>query len=156
MYSRKPPTLSVKEAAIALLSRRDHGEYELQQKLQLKGYDDTEIDSAIIFCKECNYLDDLRYAKSQVRQHIYKGHGERRIRQELNQKRVTESVVDTAMAEEATDWFELAKLTAEKKFKAGKAKEPKEYAKQVRFLQYRGYSFEQISYALNALNGELE
>lgn len=154
MYSRKPPTLSVTEAAIALLSRRDHGEYELQQKLQLKGYQDSDIESAILFCKQCNYLDDLRYAKSQVRQHIFKGHGDRRIRQELNQKRVAESVVEAAMAEEETDWFELAKLTAQKKFKTGKAIEPKEYAKQVRFLQYRGYSFEQINYALNALDEE--
>lgn len=94
-------------------------------------------------------MDDLRYAKSQVRQHVYKGHGERRIRQELNQKRVAESVIEQAMAEEPQDWFELAKLAAEKKFKGIKAKDQKEYAKQVRFLQYRGYSFDQISYALS-------
>jgi len=52
------------------------------------------------------------------------------------------------MAEEPQDWFELAKQAAEKKFKGVKAKDQKEYAKQVRFLQYRGYSFDQISYAL--------
>ncbi len=103
----------------------------------------------INFCLDHNYLDDLRYAKSQVRQHVYKGHGERRIRQELNQKRVAESIIDMAMAEEPQDWFELARMAAEKKFKGIKAKDQKEYAKQVRFLQYRGYSFDQISYALS-------
>ncbi len=145
---RQAPSLSSKEAAIQLLSRRDHGEYELYQKLTLKGYSDEEVQAAVNFCLDHNYLDDLRYAKSQVRQHVYKGHGERRIRQELSLKRVSEQVVEMALEEEPQDWFELAKLTAEKKFKGKPASDQKEYAKQVRFLQYRGYSFEQISYAL--------
>lgn len=149
-FERKPPTLSSKEAAIQLLSRRDHGEYELYQKLSLKGYDEQEIQQAVNFCQDHNYLDDLRYAKSQIRQHVYKGHGERRIRQELQQKRVADSVVEAALVEEPQDWFELAKQAAQKKFKGNRAKDQKEYAKQVRFLQYRGYSFEQISYALRA------
>ncbi|MCC2525297.1 recombination regulator RecX [Vibrio coralliilyticus] len=153
MFQRKPPTLSSKEAAIQLLSRRDHGEYELYQKLAMKGYEEEAIQEAVNFCLDHNYLDDLRYAKSQVRQHVYKGHGERRIRQELNQKRVSESVIEKAFEEESQDWFELAKQAAEKKFKGVKAKDQKEYAKQVRFLQYRGYSFEQISYALSNEDG---
>ncbi|NOI15670.1 recombination regulator RecX [Vibrio hepatarius] len=148
MFQRKPPTLSSKEAAMQLLSRRDHGEYELYQKLALKGYGEDDIQQAVNFCLDHNYLDDLRYAKSQIRQHVYKGHGERRIRQELNQKRVAESVIELALEEEPQDWFELAKQAAEKKFKGVKAQDQKEYAKQVRFLQYRGYSFEQIAYAL--------
>ncbi|AUI86942.1 recombination regulator RecX [Vibrio azureus] len=150
MYQkRQTPSLSSKEAAIHLLSRRDHGQYELYQKLVQKGYEAADVESAINFCLDHNYLDDLRYAKSQVRQHVYKGHGERRIRQELNLKRISEAVIDLALQQEPQDWFELAKMTAEKKFKGSKAKDQKEYAKQVRFLQYRGYSFEQISYALN-------
>ncbi|WP_367988120.1 recombination regulator RecX [Vibrio sp. NTOU-M3] len=149
MFQRKPPTLSSKEAAMQLLSRRDHGEYELYQKLSLKGYEQEAIEEAVNFCLDHNYLDDLRYAKSQIRQHVYKGHGERRIRQELNQKRVADHLIDKAMQEESQDWFECAKLVAEKKFKGIRAKDQKEYAKQVRFLQYRGYTFEQIEYALS-------
>jgi len=154
MFQKKTPTLSSKEAAIQLLSRRDHGEYELYQKLSLKGYEEQDVQAAVNFCIDHNYLDDLRYAKSQVRQHVYKGHGERRIRQELSQKRVAESVIEAAFEQEPQDWFELAKSAAEKKFKGIKAKDQKEYAKQVRFLQYRGYSFEQISYALSGENEE--
>ncbi|PWI32114.1 recombination regulator RecX [Vibrio albus] len=138
------------ETAIYLLSRRDHGQFELTQKLSIKGYPEEEVHQAVMYCLNNNYLNDLRYAKSQVRQHINKGHGERRIRQELLQKRVEESVVDIALEEEATDWFDLARQVAEKKFKGKSAEERKEYARQVRFLQYRGFTFEQIDYALNA------
>lgn len=138
---------SAKDAAINMLSRRDHGHYEMRQKLLNKGFELADIDSALQFCSEHHYLDDLRYAKSQVRQHVFKGHGELRIRQELLAKRVPESVIAHAFTEEPQDWFELAKLLAEKKYQGVKSQDAKEYAKQVRFMQYRGFSFEQIQYA---------
>ncbi|WP_070963141.1 recombination regulator RecX [Vibrio sonorensis] len=149
MYRKNTTShLSSREAAIQLLSRRDHGEQELYHKLVAKGYSDDQVTEAIAFCLEHKYLDDLRYAKSQIRQHVYKGHGERRIRQELAQKRVDANNIELAMSEEPQDWFDLAKQAAEKKFKGIAAKDHKEKAKQVRFLQYRGFSFEQIEYAL--------
>ncbi len=148
MYRKQSPDYSATECAINLLSRRDHGTYELEQKLAIKGYSESDIQQAIVYCQEKHYLGDLRYARGQVRQHIAKGHGELRIRQELSQKRIEEHDVNRALEEEKTDWFELAKKTAEKKFKAKPAQDQKEYAKQVRFLLYRGFNFEQISYAL--------
>ena len=148
-HSNRDKKMSCQDAAIHLLSRRDHGQFELWQKLLAKGYDEEDIQTTLMFCLESNYLDDLRYAKSQIRQHGYKGYGERRIRQELQLKKVAEAVVDQAMEEEPQDWFELAKQVAEKKYKGVKASDRNEYAKQVRFLQYRGYTFEQINYALD-------
>lgn len=150
MYGKKhTPGLTCKEAAIQLLSRRDHGEYELQQKLTQKGYEVADVEQTIQFCLEHRYLDDLRYAQSQIRQHVAKGHGLRRIQQELKLKRVSEAAIEQAFEREPQDWFELARLTAQKKFKGEKATDQKEYARQIRFLQYRGFSFEQIQYALD-------
>lgn len=141
--------MTCRDVAIQLLSRRDHGEWELATKLKNKGFSAEEVEEVIRYCQHYSYLDDVRYAKSQIRQHVYKGHGEIRIRQELMQKRVGESVIEQAFDEEPQDWFELARQTALKKFKGKKALEQKEYAKQVRFLQYRGFSFEQIKYAFD-------
>ncbi|MBF4384971.1 recombination regulator RecX [Vibrio anguillarum] len=151
MYSSKfKSTLSCKECALQLLSRRDHSEHELQQKLISKGYDTEIIVQTMSYCLENHYLDELRYAASQIRQHVTKGHGERRIRQELSQKRVSSDDIETALYQEPQDWFELAKAVAEKKIREPAEKGSKEHAKQVRFLQYRGFSFEQISYALSS------
>lgn len=48
MYQkRQAPTLSSKEAAIQLLSRRDHGLYELHQKLAMKGYEEADRKSVV-------------------------------------------------------------------------------------------------------------
>ncbi|PJC85956.1 recombination regulator RecX [Vibrio sp. HA2012] len=137
------------ETAIYLLARRDHGQFELTQKLLIKGYTEDDVHHAVSYCRENHYQDDLRYAHSQVRQHISKGHGERRIRQELQQKRVDDDIIEQVLTDESPDWFELARVVARKKFRGIKAMDQKEYARQVRFLQYRGFSFDQIGYALN-------
>ncbi|AOW83480.1 recombination regulator RecX [Vibrio mimicus] len=139
-----------RQSALQLLSRRDHSEYELQQKLALKGHQTEVIDEVVKYCLELGYLSDVRYAASQARQMVHKGYGEQRLRQQLKEKRVAEDVIEQVLAEQTIDWFELAKEVAHKKFKSGISLERSQYAKQVRYLQYRGFSFDQIRYALQA------
>ncbi|GAD90703.1 MULTISPECIES: regulatory protein RecX [Vibrio] len=149
MYSRSPNNAAKKEA-LRFLSLRDHGRYELQQKLLNKGFGLNDIDDAIVFCHEHHYLDDLRYAKDQVRLQASKGHGEHRIRQELQAKRVGGDVINQALREEPQDWFELAKLSVEKHLHDALTVDSQEYARQVRTLQFLGFSLEQIQYALSS------
>lgn len=143
------PKRSCQESALGVLTRRDHSQYELTQKLLSKGFSTSEVEQAIGYCQQYGYIDDLRYTFSMIRQHISKGHGERRIRQSLQQNRVSDEIISTVFAQIETDWFELAKQTAEKKFKSLSSTDKKEQAKRIRFLQYRGFSFEQIQYALS-------
>ncbi|KQA16299.1 recombination regulator RecX [Vibrio metoecus] len=139
-----------RQSALQLLSRRDHSEYELHQKLTLKGHVHEVVDEVVKYCLELGYLSDVRYTASQARQMVHKGYGEQRLRQQLKEKRVAEAVIEQVLAEQTIDWFELAKEVAHKKFKAGKSFERSQYAKQVRYLQYRGFNFDQIRYALQA------
>ncbi|MEH0369851.1 recombination regulator RecX [Vibrio mimicus] len=139
-----------RQSALQLLSRRDHSEYELQQKLALKGHQTEVIDEVVKYFLELGYLSDVRYAASQARQMVHKGYGEQRLRQQLKEKRVAEDVIEQVLAEQTIDWFELAKEVAHKKFKSGISLERSQYAKQVRYLQYRGFGFDQIRYALQA------
>jgi len=150
MHKKKPFSYSAKDSAMYFLSRRDHGTFELTRKLRLKGYEVEDIDFAIQYCSDNNYLDDLRYAKSQVRQHIAKKQGTNRIKQALKQNRVSDEVIIVALEHEKVDWYDLAKQAFKKKFNSKVAEDKKEYAKQVRFLQYRGFDFDQIHYALTS------
>ncbi|MDW6001782.1 recombination regulator RecX [Vibrio mangrovi] len=139
------------ETAVQLLSRRDHGRAELFRKLLTKGFAEDEVSHAIQSCEQHGYLDDTRYVQGMIRHHIAKGHGELRIQQTLKQKQIDETVVAEQLALTDVDWFELARSTAERKFgEQITTKDPKVYAKQVRFLQYRGFNFEQIQYALDS------
>ncbi|KQA23539.1 recombinase RecX [Vibrio metoecus] len=140
-----------RQSALQLLSRRDHSEYELHQKLTLKGHVHEIVDEVVKYCLELGYLSDVRYTASQARQMVHKGYGEQRLRQQLKEKRVAEAVIEQVLAEQTIDWFELAKEVAHKKIqKLGISFERSQYAKQVRYLQYRGFNFDQIRYALQA------
>ncbi|MDW6093802.1 recombination regulator RecX [Vibrio rhizosphaerae] len=145
------------ETAIQLLSRRDHGRTELYRKLVVKDFDEKDVEQAVLACEQYGYLDDVRYTQGMIRHHLAKGHGKLRIYQALKQKQIDESIIAEQLAELDVDWFELAKSTAERKFGSGietSEKDPKMYAKQVRFLQYRGFDFEQIQYALASDNSD--
>ena len=62
-----------------------------------------------------------------------------RIKQDLRQKGVEPEMADQAMEEAEIDWFELAETARQKKFGAEYPTETKEKARQIRFLQYRGF-----------------
>jgi regulatory protein len=143
---------SCKDAAIRLLSRRDYSESELCAKLAVKGYPECEITEICIWCKQSGYLDDLRYAESHIRGYLRKGYGELKIRYTMKQK-VPEDIIQTVFDQDDIDWYELARQTAEKKFASSPfTGEQKDYARRVRFLQSRGFDFEQIQYALKNIS----
>ena len=150
---RKTPTISAKEAAVRYLSRSDHAEQALRQKLLQRGYAEQDADEAIAYCQDYNWLDDARYAATVRRNGIAKGWGALRIQQEMTQKGVHEWLIRQQFEDDTFDWFEHARAVAVRKFGENVAETAsmpqKEQARRCRFLQSRGFEFEQIQYALN-------
>ncbi|OAN12604.1 RecX family transcriptional regulator [Photobacterium jeanii] len=146
---KKRPLPPVKEAAVAYLSRRDHAEKELRQKLKRRGYSHGDIEQAIDFCQDYKWLDDVRYAGTTIRNGIAKGWGELRIRQEMELKGVNSQVIEQVMAVHEIDWFEHARAVAQRKYGETPMETQKEKAKRFRFMQSRGFDFEQIAYAFD-------
>ncbi|WWE59106.1 recombination regulator RecX [Parasalinivibrio latis] len=113
----------------------------------------NEIDEAIAHCEHYGWLNDARVAEMLLRHGISKGHGLSRIRQDCQRKGISASLTDQATESLEFDWYEHAREIATRKFgvlgELTKAKDPKEHAKRMRYLQYRGFDFDQIRYALN-------
>lgn len=147
---KTPPKLSVKEAAVGYLSRRDHAEKELRQKLKNRGYSAGEVEEAIAYCQDYNWLDDARYAGMMLRSGIAKGWGSLRIRQEMKIKGVHDTLISQALEACEQDWYAHARDIARRKFGDSRAETPKEKARRFRFMQYRGFDFDQIQYALES------
>ncbi|KDM92606.1 recombination regulator RecX [Photobacterium galatheae] len=146
---RQAPKISAKEAAVGYLSRRDHAERELQRKLKQRGYSDPEVSEAIAYCQDYNWLDDARYAAMAIRSGLAKGWGKLRIQQEMKMKGVHELCIRQALDEADVDWYEQAKSVAQRKFGDAPMETPKEKARRLRFMQSRGFDFDQIRYALS-------
>ena len=141
---------SIFAQALSLLSHREHSKKELATKLKTRGHEEEEINATIERLEEMNYLNDERFAEIFVRSRLSKPLGANRIQQELIQKGINSELAKTALSEANVDWFELAKQLKERKFGEEISTDFKEKAKQSRYLQYRGFDFEQIKYAVSS------
>ena len=95
------------------------------------------------------YLSDARFAEVFVRSRHDRGVGPLKIRAELRERGVVESLVEDAFRELAADWFDAARQQRDKRFGASPPQDFKERARQIRFLQRRGFSGEQVRAALD-------
>jgi len=85
------------DKALDLLSRRDHLEAELVEKLRRRGYDSGEIEAAISRCRELGYLDDMAVARRFVEvRAVAKGWGRYRLRAEILRRGAPSDVAEEA------------------------------------------------------------
>ena len=129
------------QSAIGLLARREHSRFELINKLRKKPFSE-QVDLGALCDKleGLNYLSNVRFAEMLVRSRISRGQGEVKIRYELRQRGVSNTLIDMALLDAEVDWLLLAKQQREKRFGVQRPKDFKERARQSRFLMGRGFS----------------
>lgn len=143
----------IRRAAMDLLARREHAVSELRRKLNLRFRDCSErVEDEVRRLTEEGLQSDARLAEAWVNSRIGKGQGPLKIRRELQLREVNLELISTAIAQSEVDWSALAAFVLEKKFGVevltDKAFNPKEKGRRARFLQQRGFTFEQISVVL--------
>jgi len=149
MKDKKPTTPArIRFSAMDLLTGREFSRAELNKKLNARFDDDPAIASVLDQLQSEGLQSDSRYAGAFVRSRINRGHGQVRIRLDIRQKGISEELTTLALNEEEINWFALARDVAIRKFGSEPAVDLKAKAKRMRFLQYRGFNFEQIKYAL--------
>ena len=133
------PDLRVR--ALQLLTRRDYSRAGLQAKLASYAESQEELMAVLDTLQAERLLSDCRYATQRV---VVRGrrYGDARLRQELRQQGVGDDDIASALPE-AGDETERCRVIWSKKFGRPPAS-AEERAKQVRFLQYRGFSGDAI------------
>lgn len=138
---------------VGLLARREHSEYELRRKLNIREFPTDEIESAIERLLEKDYLSDTRFAQSTCRYRANRGYGWRYIANELKQKGVSSTIIQQLQKNCEIDWYLQAELAYNKRFgersSVDSPETQKEQAKKIRFLQYRGFSTDEIIAVVN-------
>lgn len=142
------------QKAISYLARREHSAHELNQKLSRAGFEQAEIEQTLTHLIESGLQSDYRFAESYIRSRANRGYGKQRIKQELKEKGLSSSSIDDGLEKNEIDWFTLAIDVRCKRFGEQSPSDFKERAKQQRFLQYRGFTHEQINESLNRQNEE--
>ena len=134
---------TVYNKALGIVSRREHSEKEIKNKL-LEKFDAPEIiEQVVLKLIENNLINDIRFAEMYVLIRKRKGFGPKKIQFELMARGIDDSISSLVITEEGS-WKEAAQKAFNKKFKNGASQEFKERNKQKTFLQNRGFSFEEI------------
>jgi regulatory protein len=131
-------------SAVECLTRREYASEELRNKLKRKGFEQSVIDCVLIQLREDNLLSDERFVESFVRTQSNKGYGPLRIQQELQKRGLSGEWVKDLLKSHQVDWMTHARIAREKHFGYGVPQNQREFAKQVRFLQNRGFTEAQI------------
>ena len=139
---------TVEAAAVRLLARREHSRVELSRKLRARGMPDELVDEVLGSLAARRLQSDERYAESLVNSRVSRGQGPVRIRRDLSQQGIPEAEIDAVLAAAPVDWYDLARDTRRRRFGTGVPAEWKERARQARFLQYRGFTGDQIREAI--------
>ncbi|HVK54138.1 MAG TPA: recombination regulator RecX [Burkholderiales bacterium] len=138
--------LSLKARAVAFLARREHTRRELARKLAPHAESAEQMETLLDELVQQGFLSDERFVESRVNARIGR-YGSRRIAQELLEKGVSETLVTEAVANLKADDLQTARALWARKFDA-QPKDAKEKARQIRFLQSRGFSFDIIRQVL--------
>ena len=163
--------------AFYYLSRREYGKAELKQKLLDKEQEADKIDALLDEFEEKGYQSDYRTTLMLIRENIRKGRGRGRIKQEFYRKKMAmpdniDELIDMANTEseefsefiddsadnlfEGVDWLKLAVSARTRKYGDTIPVDQKDKARQLRFLQYRGFNsdicFAALNYTLNTLD----
>ena len=128
----------LRQQAIKLLARREHTRAELARKLAGLGTQE-EIDAVLADMESSQLQSDSRTTESYLRSNASRL-GASRLRYTLKTRGVAPEMIEEQLAQaDLPDEMARARAAWSRKFSAAPAN-PKEWARQARFLQSRGFA----------------
>jgi regulatory protein len=140
---REPASIKeLRQRALKFLTRREHTRAELARKLAPLGKQE-DIDNVLNELAASGFQSDARFAESYVRSQSARL-GAARLRQALRNKGVASELVAAELDKaDLPDEMLRARTVWQKKFSAPPV-DAREWARQARFLQGRGFSVDLI------------
>ena len=139
---RKSPEVSLRARALQCLARREHSRSELKVKLSHHAKEGEDVEAVLDDLVKRNWLSDERVTEQVVR-HRRSRFGPQRITQELRQKGIAEELISATLPDLKESELANAREVWQRKF-GTLPQDAKEKAKQMRFLQSRGFGLEVI------------
>ena len=135
--------------ALGWLARREHSRREIYNKLLSKGCAEAMAAEVVRQLETERLLSDDRFMESLIQARRNRGYGPLRIQKELQEKGVAPEAIADWLDSTSRDWIDDIRRVQRKKFGARLPKNYTERARQARFLQYRGFTYDQIQQLLN-------
>ena len=147
---KKQPTL--RDRALSLLARREHSRAELGRKLAAHAGPEDDLEALLEDLSRRKLVSDERYAESRTHA-LSRKFGAARIVQELRARGLDKGLAERASAAARVTEIERARAVWLRKFKHPPGSRD-ERARQMRFLQSRGFSFDAIRAVIRGADEE--
>lgn len=144
--------VDIKSRIIRALARREHSRYELRVKMTLKSFDSDSVDLVLDEFESENLVSDERFAEAYCYHRKSRGFGPVRVASELKERQVSDKLISEYVDLAEESWFESAVYQREKKFGTNKVGDFTQKAKQMRFLLQKGFTHDQISFAMEKVS----
>jgi regulatory protein len=132
--------LELRQRALRLLARREHSRLELHRKLARLGANEPDIESLLDRLQGEGKLSEARLVEQTVAIRG-KRFGQLKLQHELRAKGVSEAQIEAGLRRSEDEELAAASAVWRRKFKQA-PRSNEEKAKQIRFLQNRGFSLE--------------
>lgn len=142
---------SLKARAMRLLARREHSREELRRKLAARAMEGEDIESVLDDLQKRGWLSDARFAEQSIRAKARR-FGPIKLAHALRAKGVDEADIEAGFRAAGEDGTSSLERVWSVRFREPPADEG-EKARQVRFLQGRGFALEDIFRFLKTLEG---
>jgi len=139
---------SAKNHALRLQARREHSAKELSQILVAKGHELALVESVLQQLQAKNLQSDQRFAEAYSRSRQQRGFGPLRIKQELQFKGVDAELINEVLNNCELPWEKVIEKVRAKRFGAELPNDNLSIAKQMRFLNYRGFPPELVHWLM--------
>jgi regulatory protein len=133
---------SLRGRALRALARREHSRAELESRLLPYVVETDDLEALLDDLQKRGWVSDARALEQIVRIRSAR-FGTQRIAHELRQKGISEELINASIPQMKEAELEAARNVWKKKF-ISPPQNQKEKAKQVRFLQSRGFSMDVI------------
>src|SRR3989442_444609 len=148
----RAPTISLKGRALRYLSAREHSRLELGRKLARYAQEGDDVEALLDALEAAKFLSESRFSESLVNRRAAR-FGNQRILSELQSHGIDPDTLSDIKSGLNQDENVRACEVWRCKF-GRKAQDANERAKQMRFLQQRGFSHRAIQAALRAADTE--
>lgn len=135
--------------AICYLSKREYSRRELHSKLLAKKFTIEDINTVLDNLAEKGYQSDERFAEMFLTSRANRGSGPFKIKIELSQRGIAETVIEQLFDNSDIDWLEQARRVRQKHFGVQSPTDIKSLSKQVRYLRNKGFYQQQIDSVLS-------
>ena len=121
------------------MAGREHSRKELQGKLLSRGFAEDQVEVVLDKLVKADLQNDARFAEFYVDGRVRRGSGPLRIRAELRERGIDDSLITEYLDLYSEQWFDELRRVHDNKYGSELPADRKEMARRARFLEYRGF-----------------